>query len=85
MRTRPQIIAACKAPVDLSREGSSRPQYSIKSKKKFAKYVVRHGLSIQEARLASGGKLSATQVSSWVSDYKDGRYDLKHSVCVSRS
>ena len=82
---REQIIAKCKVPQDVSGSRTARPQYSIKTKKKFAKYVVKHNLSVKEARVASRYKLSETQVKSWVQDYRDGRYDLSHSVSVTRS
>lgn len=76
-------LAAMPKPIDISKPNSSRAQYSIKCKRKFAKYMVKHDLPIKLS--AEMGNVSEAQAYAWRRDLKAGLFDLKHSVCVSRS
>ena len=79
------VIAQTPTPKDISKSDSKRPQYSVKCKKRLMKYAMRHSLTPKEVEIGTKGKVSVGQARSWEHDLIDGRFNLKHSVAVSRS
>ncbi len=79
------VIAQCPTPKDISKADSKRPQYSVKDKKRLAKYAMRHGMTSKEVEIGTRGTVSISQAYGWVKDLKDGRLKLGNSVAVSRS
>lgn len=79
------ILAQCPTPKNIAKLDAERPQYSIKCKKRLAKYAAKHKLTPKEVEIATHGQVSVSQARAWDRDLLDGRYSLKNSVSVSRS
>jgi len=79
------VIAKTPKPTDISRASSSRSQFSIKDKRKVAKYAVKHNLTAREVSLGTRNIVSIAQATAWKRDYVEGRFKIGHAVSVSRS
>lgn len=76
-------LANVPKPKDISGVDAKRTQYSIKCKRKLAKYAITHNLPTPITATMAG--ISTGQLSAWRRDYNAGLYHAKHAVCVSRS
>jgi hypothetical protein len=81
---RETILMRCPIPTDLSKGRAKRPQYSIKAKRKFIKYVLKHNIKHIELDMIAPGRLSKPQLSNWTKDYNEGKYRLRDAISISR-
>jgi len=84
-KKRMTVMANCPVPKDISKESSSRSQFSIKDKRKVAKYAVKHNMTAREVTVGTQGRVSMAQAGAWKRDFIGGKFNLSNSVSISRS